>query len=31
LGLVGVQAVRLDKGGTVRVEDDTSFCGKGNK
>jgi len=30
LDLVGVQEVRLDKGGTVRAGDYNFFCGKGN-
>ena len=31
LHLVGVQVVRLDKGGTVRASDYNFFCGKGNE
>jgi hypothetical protein len=31
LNSVGVQKVRWDKGGTVRVVDYTFFCGKGNE
>jgi exonuclease III len=31
LDLVGVQEVRLDKGGTVRAEDYNFVCGKGNE
>jgi hypothetical protein len=30
LGLVGVQEVRWEKGGTERAEDYTFFCGEGN-
>jgi len=31
LDLMGVQEVRLDKGGIVRAGDYNFFCGKGNK
>jgi len=31
LGLVGVQGVRWEKGGTVRSRDYNFFCGKGNE
>ena len=31
LGVVGVQEVRWDKGGTVRAEDYDFFDGKGNE
>jgi exonuclease III len=31
LDLVGLQEVRWDRGGTVRVEDYNFFCGEGNE